>query len=143
MTDTEFIKVANITPEFCERCDENETYALVTLPIIKKLMVKNSCEDGIELFFFKGRLARIDACYEKKDINKALNEDFKELGPPISGSEVTPLISSFEWKDKRTTFEVDYSKSGRRILGVSYIDNALQKLHDQQEKKEITNPGAH
>jgi len=144
MSEQAFTKITTLKSYGCE-CAQDEYTAAID---VKKYPNVYPSYDGFDVFFYKGKLYRIDLPPEIKDIRDAKEKYSRLYGPP-SGMEDWPNgVSWVMWENTTTGFVIAYNreKTGMFLNAVPagtvtlirYYDKRLQDFLEKQEKKNHT-----
>jgi hypothetical protein len=121
VTVEEFVALTGIEPEACYECREGESQAGIRATDLPKLFPSyynelSGWQQGADLFFFSGRLYRIDVFPEIKDIETALGKYSAIYDDPVKIEDWKNGLSWAIWEDSKTRMSLPYV----RVRGDSY-----------------------
>lgn len=148
MSEQAFTKITGLQSYGCECAQDEYTAAIDVKKYPNVYPSYISALDGFDVFFYKGRLYKIDLPSEIKDIRDVKERYSKLYGPPTSSEDWPNGVSWIKWENKTTGLVVAYNreKTGTffntlpagTVTLIRYIDKPLSDALEKQEKNNPT-----
>lgn len=153
MTEDAFKKVTGLATRACHECAQDESTVSVDVEKYPGLFpaylyALEKYQRGFDCNFYKGKLYRIEAFPEIKEIEAAKKKYTELFGPPSKMEDWENGVSWVTWENKTTAFVLAYvRKKGDAypltlpvgtVSLVRYIDKPLRDALESQEKKSPT-----
>jgi hypothetical protein len=145
MSEQAFTKATTLTSYGCE-CAQDEYTAAIDVKRFPNVYPSYIyAVNGFDVFFYNGKLYKIDVPPEIKNIHDAKGKYSELYGPPSSTEDWPNGVSWVKWENKTTGLMIAYNreKTGTFIDSVPagtvtlirYYDKPLQDTLEAQEKK--------
>jgi hypothetical protein len=150
MTEDAFKKVTGLAIRACHECAQGESTVDVDVEKYPGLFPAylyglEKYQRGLDCNFYKGKLYRIEAFPEIKEIEAAKKKYTELFGPPSKMEDWENGISWVTWENKTTAFVLAYVRKKGDVYPLTlppgtvslarYIDKPLRDALEAQEKK--------